>query len=198
MTRPQLLADHDKLAGATQQQWEVFLERQAKRPAKARQPKPGTTDALPLEVNGVRVQFGGVVALDQPDIVVRRGEIVGLIGTNGAGKTTLMNVISGIIKPQSGSVRLFGSEVGDLAPDFRAAYGTARSFQDASLFAGLTVLETIQVAMARTNKVEEFLDSFKVVAGGSPRTAAAPANQPAARPPAPKAASGVPPGSTPF
>src|SRR5207244_2300668 len=100
-----------------------------------------------------RVKFGGVVALDGPDIVVGPGEIVGLIGTNGAGKTTLMNVISGLLRPDGGSVTLFGTEVVDLPADFRAAFGLARSFQDASLFAGLAVRETIQVALAQRHKV---------------------------------------------
>jgi len=99
------------------------------------------------------VHFGGVVALDGPDICVRAGEKVGLIGTNGAGKTTLMNVISGGLQPDRGSVKVFGQEIADLAPDFRAAYGVARSFQDATLFPGLTVTETIEVALGRRNRV---------------------------------------------
>src|SRR5207302_3473393 len=59
----------------------------------------------------------------------------------------------GVITPQQGSVHLYGHEVIDLPPDFRASYGLARSFQDATLFAGLTVRETIQVAVSRENKV---------------------------------------------
>jgi ABC-type branched-subunit amino acid transport system ATPase component len=118
-------------------------------------PEPDGAAAAPvvLEVSGVHVHFGGVVALDNPDICVRAGETVGLIGTNGAGKTTLMNVISGVLQPDRGSVKVFGHEVADLAPDFRAAYGVARSFQDATLFPGLTVTETIQVALGRRNRV---------------------------------------------
>ena len=115
---------------------------------------PAAADApVVLEVTGVHVHFGGVVALDGPDICVRAGEKVGLIGTNGAGKTTLMNVISGVLQPDRGSVKVFGQEVADLAPDFRAAYGVSRSFQDATLFPGLTVTETIEVALGRRNRV---------------------------------------------
>jgi ABC-type branched-subunit amino acid transport system ATPase component/ABC-type branched-subunit amino acid transport system permease subunit len=110
-------------------------------------------EGVPLQISGVRVQFGGLLALDEPDIEVRRGEIVGLIGTNGAGKTTLMNVVSGLIKPSAGSVRVYGHEVVDLPPDFRAAFGLARSFQDATLFAGLTVRETVQLALANQVKI---------------------------------------------
>jgi len=139
------------LAGAAQRWWQSYLNRRATDTVRA-QPAEGREE-LPLVVSNVRVRFGGVVALDGPEIEVRRGEIVGLIGTNGAGKTTLMNVISGVITPQQGSVKVFGNEVVDLAPDFRAAFGLARSFQDASLFAGLTVRETIQVALAHRHKV---------------------------------------------
>lgn len=113
----------------------------------------GPGRGVPLIVSGVKVHFGGRVALDGPDIEIRRDEIVGLIGPNGAGKTTLMNVISGLISPDAGSVRLFGHEVVDLPATFRAVYGMARSFQDATLFSGLTVNETIRVALARGNKV---------------------------------------------
>ena len=114
----------------------------------------GSPEAGPvLEVRGVHVHFGGVVALDGPDICVKAGEIVGLIGTNGAGKTTLMNVISGLLHPDQGSVKVFGEELADLAPDFRAAFGVARSFQDATLFPGLTVTEVIEVALGRRNRV---------------------------------------------
>jgi ABC-type branched-subunit amino acid transport system ATPase component/branched-subunit amino acid ABC-type transport system permease component len=108
----------------------------------------------PLTVRGVKVQFGGVIALSEPDIDVRAGEIVGLIGTNGAGKTTLMNVISGLAKPTQGSVKLFDQEVADLPADIRAAgFGMARSFQDATLFGSLTVTEAVQVPLSRRHKV---------------------------------------------
>ncbi len=118
---------------------------------------PGAASGDPsrpaLEAKGIRVHFGGITALNEPDISVNAGEIVGLIGTNGAGKTTLMNVISGLLRPDAGSVKVFSEEVADLPADFRAAYGVARSFQDATLFPGLTVIETIQVALGRRNKV---------------------------------------------
>jgi ABC-type branched-subunit amino acid transport system ATPase component len=106
----------------------------------------------PLVVADVRVHFGGIAALQDAAIEVRAGEIVGLIGPNGAGKTTLMNVVSGVLRPDQGSVQLFGHEVARRPPDIRARYGLARSFQDASLFAGLTVTETIQVATSQQVK----------------------------------------------
>ena len=175
-----LLSYPSGMAGFFQDRWQAYLDRRAARLAvpepNADSPGPDVTsaletaisrapdvrrpteiedhqDAVPLVTSGIRVRFGGVVALDSPDIVVRPGEIVGLIGPNGAGKTTLMNVVSGALRPQEGSVRVFGEEVIDLPADFRAAFGVARSFQDASLFAGLTVTETFQVALARKHRV---------------------------------------------
>jgi ABC-type branched-subunit amino acid transport system ATPase component/branched-subunit amino acid ABC-type transport system permease component len=111
------------------------------------------TAAPALVTRDVRVRFGGIVALDDASIVVEEGQIVGLIGPNGAGKTTLMNVISGVQRASSGSVRVFGCDVAGLPPDFRASLGVARTFQDAKLFPGLTVTETLQVALAYRNKV---------------------------------------------
>jgi ABC-type branched-subunit amino acid transport system ATPase component len=138
------------LAGQAQRFWQSYLERRA---VQIDPMRTAVNPALPLVVNDVTVRFGGVVAVDRASIRVQPGEIVGLIGSNGAGKTTLMNVISGVLRPQQGSVQVFGNEVIDLPPDFRCAFGLSRSFQDASLFAGLTVTETIQVAMAYRNKV---------------------------------------------
>jgi ABC-type branched-subunit amino acid transport system ATPase component/ABC-type branched-subunit amino acid transport system permease subunit len=138
------------IAGAAQRGWQRYLDARA---ARVDENTSATVASLPLRVRGVRLRFGGIIALDEPDIEVRAGEIVGLIGTNGAGKTTLMNVISGVLRPDWGSVEVFGRDVVPLPPDYRAAFGLSRSFQDASLFAGLTVRETIQVAVARHRKV---------------------------------------------
>jgi len=84
---------------------------------------------------------------------VNAGEIVGLIGGNGAGKTTLLNAISGAIAVEQGSITVFGREVAHLSPDLRAHLGIARSFQAARLFPGLTVLETVQVALQANRRV---------------------------------------------
>jgi ABC-type branched-subunit amino acid transport system ATPase component len=138
------------IAGQAQKAWQSYLQRRAERTDLTR---TALNASLPLVVHDVSVHFGGVVAVDAASIEVRPGEIVGLIGTNGAGKTTLMNVVSGIIRPQRGSVQVFGNDVTALPPDFRTAFGLSRSFQDASLFGGLTVTETIQVALAHRNKV---------------------------------------------
>jgi ABC-type branched-subunit amino acid transport system ATPase component/ABC-type branched-subunit amino acid transport system permease subunit len=126
----------------------------ASAPAPAPAQNGAADGVLPLQVRELSVRYGGVVALNRPDIEVRRGEIVGLIGTNGAGKTTLMNVVSGLLRTHGGSVKLFGDEVVDLPTDIRVAgFGLARSFQDAALFGSLTVTETVQVPLSRARKV---------------------------------------------
>jgi ABC-type branched-subunit amino acid transport system ATPase component/ABC-type branched-subunit amino acid transport system permease subunit len=163
------------IGGAAQARWQAWLDRRAgldtgqlsetvptPPPAETAVEKPvksaanGTADGdvCPLEVRELSVRYGGVVALNRPSIEVRRGEIVGLIGTNGAGKTTLMNVVSGLLRSHGGSVKLFGDEVVDLPTDIRVAgFGLARSFQDAALFGSLTVTETVQVPLNRSRKV---------------------------------------------
>ena len=78
---------------------------------------------------------------------------MGLIGPNGAGKTTLMNVISGELDGDAGSVSIFGREVTRLSPEYRAHFGLGRNYQEAKLFPGLTTREALQVAMARSQRV---------------------------------------------
>ncbi len=114
-----------------------------------RQRSSESSGIVPLEVHDLAVHFGGIKALGGADLTVHRNEIVGLIGPNGAGKTTLMNVVSGIIRPDRGSVRVFGTELADQPPQRRAELGVARSFQEATLFPGLTVRETVQVALGK-------------------------------------------------
>jgi ABC-type branched-subunit amino acid transport system ATPase component len=105
--------------------------------------------SLPLVVEGVGVSFGGLRALAGVDLVVDEGEVVGLIGGNGAGKTTLMDCISGYVRPDDGSIRAMGVELTGLAPADRPYIGVGRSYQDARLFPGLTVQETLLVMHER-------------------------------------------------
>jgi ABC-type branched-subunit amino acid transport system ATPase component len=102
-----------------------------------------------LETKGLSVRFGGIKAVDDVDIDLRKGEIVGLIGPNGAGKTTIMDLISGFLVPTTGRVYLKGQDVTELTPDGRSWLGLGRSFQDARLFPALTVAETLAVAFER-------------------------------------------------
>jgi ABC-type branched-subunit amino acid transport system ATPase component len=102
-----------------------------------------------LDCFAVQKRFGGITAVDDVDLQVRDGEIVGLIGHNGAGKTTLMDCISGFLEIDGGRVSLRGKDVTSWAPHERARGGLGRSFQDALLFPSLTVAETIAVARER-------------------------------------------------
>ena len=109
-------------------------------------------DAEPLTASGVSIRFGGLQALEDVSVRVGRGEIVGLIGGNGAGKSTLMNCISGHLRASSGRIVVFGQDVTGLAAEYRPFLSLARSFQDAWLYPGLTVLETVLVAFDRTDR----------------------------------------------
>lgn len=97
-----------------------------------------------LEVAGVGVRYGGVVALDDVSFTVRDGEILGLIGPNGAGKTTAIDALSGFAR-SDGSVALEGSDLSGLAPHRRTRRGLGRTFQGIELYADLTVSENVAV-----------------------------------------------------
>ena len=98
-----------------------------------------------LEARGLKVHFGGVRAVDGVDLVLTKGEILGLIGPNGAGKTTLVNALSGFQKPTAGTVLMNGRDVTGLSPHRLARRGLARTFQSVRLFPSLTVLENVEL-----------------------------------------------------
>jgi len=98
-----------------------------------------------LEVRDVSLSFGGVKALTDVSISVEPGTVTSVIGPNGAGKTSLYNVISGFYRPQQGSVSFDGAEITAIKPNKRASMGMARTFQNISLFRGLTVLDNIKL-----------------------------------------------------
>jgi ABC-type branched-subunit amino acid transport system ATPase component len=102
-----------------------------------------------LDVVDVAIAFGGIQAVDGVSIHVEAGEIVGLIGGNGAGKSTLLSCVSGHLQPDHGRVWVSGQEVTGLAPARRTGLGLSRTFQDAHLFPGLTLAETVTTAADR-------------------------------------------------
>jgi branched-chain amino acid transport system ATP-binding protein len=99
-----------------------------------------------LETRGLSKRFSGLTALDAVDLAVEPGEIRGVIGPNGAGKTTFFNVISGALRPSSGSVHFEGKEISGKRPSRVAALGVVRTFQRVALFPDFTVLENVAVA----------------------------------------------------
>ena len=102
-----------------------------------------------LEASGLRKTFGGVNAVRDVSVHVNAGEVLGLIGPNGAGKTTTFELLAGFVALDAGVVRYAGEDITSLRPEARAQAGLIRSFQDASLFPTLTVLECVQLALER-------------------------------------------------
>jgi branched-chain amino acid transport system ATP-binding protein len=101
---------------------------------------------IAIAVDDVTLRFGGVTALDGVSFEVAEGSLTALIGPNGAGKTSMFNCLSGIYRPTSGRVAVFGHDVTREAPQRIARLGVARTFQSPALFSGLTVLENLMAA----------------------------------------------------
>ncbi|WP_327160473.1 ABC transporter ATP-binding protein [Streptomyces zaomyceticus] len=102
-----------------------------------------------LRASGIDVRFGGVHALRDVTVSVGPGEICGLIGPNGAGKTTLFDVVSGIRRPDAGTVEYDGTDITRRSPVWRARHGVRRTFQRQQLFGQLTVADNLVVAQDR-------------------------------------------------
>ena len=100
-----------------------------------------------LQLDGVCVQFGGLKAVDDVSIAVKRGERRAIIGPNGAGKTTLFNAITGVVRPTAGRILFEGREVTRKSIHVRAKLGMSRTFQITNLFPNLTVRENMQLAV---------------------------------------------------
>ncbi|MGB8652614.1 MAG: branched-chain amino acid ABC transporter ATP-binding protein/permease [Mycobacteriales bacterium] len=116
--------------------------RDVPRPLRQRLPVPSL-----LVATGVSVRYGGVLALNELDLEVRRSEIVGLIGANGAGKSTFFNAVSGLA-PTTGSIRYRDQELLVAPASSRSARGLARTFQDMGLVRGDTVRENVLLAQS--------------------------------------------------
>jgi ABC-type branched-subunit amino acid transport system ATPase component len=107
-----------------------------------------TVDFATLDVRSVTMRFGGVLAVDDVSFSARTGEVLGVMGPNGAGKTTLFNVISGVQRPSSGEVSLRGVRLTGQSVEDVASRGVTRTFQTPVMFWGLTVRESVEVALA--------------------------------------------------
>jgi ABC-type branched-subunit amino acid transport system ATPase component len=105
---------------------------------------PGTTTGpARLTVENLGVTFGGVRAVDDVSFEAEPGAIVGLIGANGSGKTTTLDMISGLVIPQQGTVQLDGRDLAEYLPEERQRIGMVRSFQDCRLYPELSVLDVL-------------------------------------------------------
>ena len=98
-----------------------------------------------LDVRGVTRRFDGLTAVDQIDLSIAAGQLVSVIGPNGAGKSTLFNLITGLDRPDGGSVQFDGRDVTGVQPDALAALGLARTFQHGRVFGNLSVLDNVLV-----------------------------------------------------
>ncbi len=99
-----------------------------------------------LKIEGLNKSFGGLSAVLDFDFVMEASELVGLIGPNGAGKTTVFNLITGVYKPNSGTIEFNGKNIAGLPPYKICALGIARTFQNIRLFNDLSVLDNVKIA----------------------------------------------------
>ena len=100
-----------------------------------------------LEVRNLGISFGGLRAVDDLNMDIEQGALVGLIGPNGAGKTTAFNLLTGVYQPSDGSIKLDGQQLVGKTPTDICKSGVARTFQNIRLFSKMTVLDNVKVAL---------------------------------------------------
>nr|WP_306268892.1 urea ABC transporter ATP-binding protein UrtD [Pararhizobium sp. IMCC3301] len=113
-----------------------------------------------LEITDLRVEFGGLRAVDGLDLSVSKGEILCLLGPNGAGKSTTLDLICGKTQPTGGSICFDGQEISSMLEFQRARRGIGRKFQVPTVFKELTVDENLQVARSKRHRLSQTLLSF--------------------------------------
>jgi branched-chain amino acid transport system ATP-binding protein len=121
-----------------------------------------------LNVDALRVTYGGVTAVDDVDLTVPEGKVVGLIGPNGAGKTSIIDALTGYHPPASGTVTFEGQDITSLRAHLRARRGLVRTFQSVELFDDLTVEENLLVASQRMGVLKALRDLLLPI-GAHPR-----------------------------
>lgn len=114
-----------------------------------------------LKANNISIEFGGLQAVENFSIEIKKGEIVGLIGPNGAGKTTVFNMLTGVYIPTSGTVELCGNDVTKMVPHKRVELGISRTFQNIRLFKRMSVLENVKVSSGVNMNYGIFAGTFK-------------------------------------
>ncbi len=110
-----------------------------------------------LQVNGLTMRFGGLLAVNNVELTINQGEIVSLIGPNGAGKTTIFNCLTGFYKPTSGTILYREKHLEGLTGQAIARLGVIRTFQHVRLFKEMTVIENLLVAQHQHLKSGIFL-----------------------------------------
>ncbi|HEX4823773.1 MAG TPA: ABC transporter ATP-binding protein [Candidatus Polarisedimenticolaceae bacterium] len=99
-----------------------------------------------LDVKGAGISFGGLKAVQDFTLAIPKGALYGLIGPNGAGKTTVFNILTGVYRPDTGTIRLDGRDLLGFKPHQIAASGMSRTFQNIRLFSNLSVLDNVRIA----------------------------------------------------
>ncbi len=123
-------------------------------------PTPQAAAAPLLIVRDVRISFGGIVALDNVSLEIKRGEILGLIGPNGAGKTTLFNCLTRLYAPSHGVIEFDGQNILDKTADRISGLGIARTFQNLALFRTMSVLDNVRVGGHPRSRGDFFSDAL--------------------------------------
>lgn len=113
-----------------------------------------------LAAERLKINFGGVRAIDDVSLTIESGQVFSIIGPNGSGKTTLFNLVSGIYLPDEGRVRLAGESVAGLAPYELARRGLSRTFQNLQVFSRMSVLENVMVGRHRHEHTGVLADLF--------------------------------------
>ena len=115
-----------------------------------------------LETKGLGIKFGGLDAVKDFNLTIKKGELYGLIGPNGAGKTTVFNLLTGVYKPTSGEIFLDGNPIGGKTSIDINKMGIARTFQNIRLFSDMTVVENVMVGLHNKAKGSIFESIFRL------------------------------------
>ncbi len=111
------------------------------------------SEAAPmLEIKNLAIQFGGLKAVDNLNLTIKKNQLYGLIGPNGAGKTTVFNMLTGVYKPTSGTIYLNGENITGKSPAQINKHGIARTFQNIRLFKDMSVLDNVKVGLHNQKK----------------------------------------------
>lgn len=111
------------------------------------------SEAAPmLEIKNLAIQFGGLKAVDNLNLVIKKNQLYGLIGPNGAGKTTVFNMLTGVYKPTAGTIFLDGENITGMSPAQINMHGIARTFQNIRLFKDMSVLDNVKVGLHNQKK----------------------------------------------
>ena len=115
-----------------------------------------------LKTTDLGISFGGLRAVDEVNIEIKEGELVGLIGPNGAGKTTIFNLLTGVYKPTDGDISINQISINKKTTPQIVALGVARTFQNIRLFKELTVLDNVKMALNSSMKYNTFEAIFRL------------------------------------